>query len=142
MMTLLFLTLAPLLVLLVTYGDRSRTAHLARAGALGALSFFWLLVGIVYFIAAGVSPIFAHVSKEAAVIVWLLIFATALWGVVWSFKQASKALVEKFIAVANAPYEEPAAPVGPPPVPCQAKVVDVKRAEERLSSLLGGDGVK
>jgi len=142
MMPLLFLTLAPLLVLLVTYGDRSRTAYLARAVALGALSFFWLLVGIVYFIADGVSPIFAHVSKEAAAIVWLILFATALWGVVWNFKQASKALVKKFMAVANAPNEESASPAGPPPVPSQAKVVDVKRTEERLSSLLGGDGVK
>lgn len=141
-MLLLILTLAPLLVLLVTYGDRSRTAYLARAVALGVLSFFWLLVGIVYFIADGVSPIFAHVSKEAVVIVWLLVFAMALWGVVWNFKQASKALVKKFMAVANAPYEEPAIPVGPPPVPSQPKEVDVKRAEERLSSLLGGDGVK
>lgn len=141
-MLLLILTLAPLLVLLVTYGDRSRTAYLARAVALGVLSFFWLLVGIVYFIADGVSPIFAHVSKEAVVIVWLLVFAMALWGVVWNFKQASKALVKKFMAVANAPYEEPAIPAGPPPVPSQPKEVDVKRAEERLSSLLGGDGAK
>jgi len=146
-MTLLFfLTLAPLLVLAVTYGDRSRTAFTARAVALGALAFFWLLLGMVYFLADGVEPILRGVPKEMLVIGWLVVFAGALWGMVRNLKQAGKELAKKTMEIVKAPSayagadrETAAVPPGMPMAET-AKAVDMKAAEAKLAGLVGGEG--
>ncbi len=144
-MTLLFfLTLAPLLVLLVTYGDRSRTAFTARAVALGALAFFWLVLGMVYFLADGVEPILRGVPKETLGIAWLGVFAAALWGMVWNVKQAGKELAQKAMGIIKTPsaYAGPDEEPVPPAIPVKApaKPMDMKAAEAKLAGLVGGEG--
>jgi hypothetical protein len=142
MMLLFFLTLAPLLVLLVTYGDRSRTAYTARAAAMGALAFFWLLLGIAYFMADGMEPVMRGVPKEAVAIGWVVVFAGALWGMVRNLKQAGKALAEKVVAIAQMPsaYGEPAKEAVPPAIPAKepTKPVDMQAVEAKLAGLTGG----
>jgi len=132
---LLLLTVAPLLVVLVTYGDKSRTACLARAVAMGALSFFWLGLGVLLFLADGVEPMFTQVSREISVIVWLVVFGTALWAMVWNVKKASSEVIKQVVAIAKTPYEEPAPEPKPAPQPKPSP--DPKQAEEKLKALLG-----
>ncbi len=145
MILLCFLTLAPLLVLLVTYGDRSRTAFTARAVALGALAFFWLLLGMVYFLADGVEPVLRGVSKEAVVIGWLGVFAGALWGMVRNLRPAGKEFAEKTMELVKTPsaYARPDQETAavPPAISMAepAKPVDMKAAEAKLAGLVGGD---
>lgn len=146
MLLLFFLTLAPLLILLVTYGDRSRTAGLARAVALGALAFFWLLLGVVYFLADGVEPMLRGMPKEMLAAGWLVVFAGAWWGMVRNLKQAGKALAEKVVAIAQMPsaYGEPDKNAVPPAIPAKepTKPVDMKAAEAKLAGLTGGESAK
>jgi len=145
MILLFFLTLAPLLVLLVTYGDRSRTAYLARAVALGALAFFWLVLGMVYFLADGVEPILRGVPKEMLAIAWLGVFAVALWGMVRNVKQAGKELAKKTMEIVKTPsaYAEPVQETAavPPAIPAKepTKPVDMKGVEAKLAGLTGGE---
>ncbi|MCD6051362.1 MAG: hypothetical protein K0Q55_2766 [Verrucomicrobia bacterium] len=133
MLLLFFLTLAPLLVLLVTYGDRSRTACGARAVALGALAFFWLLLGIAYFGADGVEPMLRGVPKVVVAIGWVVVFAGALWGMVRNLRQAGKELAEKAVEIAKTPsaYAGPVTQSGPVAgaSPAPPRPVDMKRAE-------------
>ncbi len=142
MLLLFFLTLAPLLVLLVTYRDRSRTACGTRAVALGALAFFWLLLGIVYFLADGVEPILRGVPKEAVVTGWLVVFAGALWGMVRNLRPAGKEFAEKAMEIVMTPsaYGGPVTEDTPPavvsPAPAPPQPVDMKRAEEKLAGLV------
>jgi hypothetical protein len=146
MILLFFLTLAPLLVLLVTYGDRSRTAFTARAVALGALAFFWLLLGMLYFLADGVEPVLRGVPKELLVIGWLVLFAAALWGMLRNLKQAGKELAQKTMEIVKTPsaYAGPDKETIPPAIPRQepTKPVDMKAAEAKLAGLVGGEGGK
>ena len=144
MILLFFLTLAPLLVLLVTYGDRSRTASGARAVALGALAFFWLLLGMVYFLADGVEPVLRGVPKEAVVVVWLVVFASALWGMVRNLRPAGTEFARKAMEIVKTPsaYAGPVTEDTPPavvsPAPAPPVPVDRKRAEEKLTGLVDG----
>lgn len=146
-MTLLFfLTLAPLLVLLVTYGDRSRTAFTARAVALGVLAFFWLLLGVAYFLADGVEPILRGIAKELLVTGWLVVFAGALWGMVRNLRPAGKEFVEKTMELVKTPSaygpppDEQTVAVPPAiPVKAPAKPLDTKAAEAKLAGLMGGE---
>ncbi|MGV3757493.1 MAG: hypothetical protein ACO1QS_19100 [Verrucomicrobiota bacterium] len=134
--------------MVVTYGDRSRTAFTARAVALGALAFFWLLLGIFYFMADGVEPILRGVKKEMLVLAWLGVFASALWGMVRNLKQAGKELAEKTMEIIKTPSayagpdEEPAAVPPAIPVKAPAKPVDMKAAEGKLAGLVGGENGK
>ncbi len=133
--------------MLVTYGDCSRTAYTARAVALGALAFFWLLLGMVYFLADGVEPVLRGVSKEAVVIGWLVVFAGALWGMVRNLRPAGKEFAEKTMELVKTPSaygpppDEQTVTVPPvTPVKAPAKPMDMKAAEAKLAGLVGVEG--
>ncbi len=132
---LLLLTVAPLLVVLVTYGDKSRMAYLARGAAMGAISFFWLCLGVGLFMADGVEPIFTQVSREITVIVWLAVFGVALWAMVWNLKKASSEMIKQAVTIAKTPHVGPAPEPKPAPPPKPSP--DPKQAEEKLKALLG-----